>query len=99
MKFTETPFAPDTEGVWLDLPAKTYHAAPGVSQSTLKRFGEAGSPLHFKTQKPKLASPDMQFGTVCHTAILEPAKLDGSFVVQPAEIEVTDKKTGAKEMK
>ncbi|HZQ46313.1 MAG TPA: PD-(D/E)XK nuclease-like domain-containing protein [Verrucomicrobiae bacterium] len=83
MKPTQTPFQPDTEGIWLDLPADVYHKAPGVSQSTLKRFDEAGTPLHFKTAPVKKPTADMEFGTVCHTSILEPEKLAEAFYLRP----------------
>lgn len=66
-----TPFTPNTEGIFYDLPAATYHAAPGVSQSTCKAFDEAGSPMHFKTLKRKPPTPDMEFGTLVHAAVLE----------------------------
>jgi hypothetical protein len=81
--FTKTPFAPGTEGVWLNLPAEVYHRAPGVSQSTLKEFGEYASPLHYKARKKKVATADMEFGTICHTAVLEPGNLDKAYYIQP----------------
>ena len=62
-----------------------YRAAEGVSQSTLKAFGDAATPLHFKNAKPKKATPDMEFGTVCHAAILEPEKLHSSYYLKPKE--------------
>ena len=84
-------FTPNTEGVWLGLEAEAYHKAPGVSQSRLKEFDDYASPLHYQHRKPKAPSPDMQFGTVCHTAVLEPAKLDGSYHVAPEEFKRGEK--------
>lgn len=78
MTFTE-----NVEGVFFDLPMEVYRAAPGVSQSTLKRFGAAATPLHWKTAKPKEPTPDMLFGTICHTAILEPDKLEDAYYLRP----------------
>src|SRR5579884_1295440 len=78
-----TPFQPNTEGVFYDVPAEVYHKAPGVSQSTLKAFDDAGSPKHFKTMPRKPSSPDMQFGTLVHAAVLEPKTFDSLFYVRP----------------
>ena len=35
-----TPFLPNTEGIFFDLPEEVYRPAPGLSQSELKEFGE-----------------------------------------------------------
>lgn len=78
-----TPFVPNTEGVFLGLPAAEYHAAPGVSNSTLKRFMEAATPRHFKLAPPREPSAEMEFGTVAHTAILETDKFAGVFYKRP----------------
>lgn len=64
-------FQPSIEGTFPNLPAKEYHAAPGVSQSTLKAFDDAGSPLHYKTMKRKESTEDQFFGTLVHAAVLE----------------------------
>ncbi|MGN6644749.1 MAG: hypothetical protein ACTHKU_17300, partial [Verrucomicrobiota bacterium] len=81
--FTKTPFTPNTEGAWLNLPAETYHAAPGVSQSFLKEFDAAATPLHFTVRKRKTATAYMEFGTICHCAVLEPDKLKDAYYIQP----------------
>jgi exodeoxyribonuclease VIII len=83
LKPTLTQFEPNTEGVWLDLPAEVYHKAPGVSQSRLKEFDEHATPLHYKNRKPKLPTPDMEFGTICHTAVLEPDNMPRAYYLQP----------------
>ncbi len=92
ISFTETPFAPGEEGVWLGLPAEVYHLAPGVSQSTLKEFGDYATPLHYQAREPKKPTDDMEFGTVCHTAVLEPEKLSEAYYVRPETY--PDEKTG-----
>jgi hypothetical protein len=79
------PFIPNTEGVWLDLDAETYHKAPGVSQSRLKEFDAYASPRHYRARKPRAATPDMEFGTICHTALLEPLNLPRAYHVRPDE--------------
>jgi hypothetical protein len=97
--FTQTPFKPGTEGVWLDLPSDVYRNAPGVSQSMLKDFGDHASPLHFRASKPKEATEDMEFGTICHTAILEPGNLPSAYYIRPDQYPSENKKTKQTEMK
>lgn len=67
-------FTPNIEGIFLDLPEAIYRDAPGVSQSTLKDFGRAATPRHYRAAGPKKATPAMEFGAVCHAAILEPQR-------------------------
>jgi hypothetical protein len=62
---------PGVEGIYFDLPAETYHKAPGVSNSVLK---EMDPPANHKAAKPKKVTPDMLLGTLIHQAILEPQK-------------------------
>lgn len=78
-----SPFLPNTEGIFHGLDAEEYHASPGVSQSTLKAFMEAGTPLHFKALPRKVATEDMEFGTLVHSAVLEPDKFDKLYYVRP----------------
>src|SRR6185437_13913687 len=87
-----TTFTPNTEGVFFDLPAEIYHKAPGISQSTLKAFDEAGSPRHFQKVKRKAPSAEMQFGTLAHAGVLEPNAFAGLFHVRPDFYESTVKK-------
>ncbi|MDB6017716.1 MAG: putative bacteriophage protein [Pedosphaera sp.] len=92
MQASTQPFQPDTEGVWFDLPADVYHAAPGVSQSTLKAFDEAGTPKHFKAAKPRVATEDMEFGSISHTAILQPEFLATAYHIPPTHYPAKGKK-------
>jgi hypothetical protein len=73
------------EGIYRHLPFADYKAAEGISQSELKRFGEAATPLHYKALQPKEPTPDMEFGTVCHSAILTPDKFTESYHLKPEE--------------
>lgn len=68
---TAALWQPNTEGIYLDLPAETYHKAPGVSNTTLK---EMDPPANHKAAKPKKETPDMLLGTLIHQAVLEPQK-------------------------
>jgi len=89
---TPTPFIENTEGVFFGLPAEQYHAAPGVSQSTLKKFGEEPTPKHYQDslKKPRKVTPEMEFGTILHTSVLEPEKVVGSYYVRPAKYKGDD---------
>ncbi|HET7624385.1 MAG TPA: PD-(D/E)XK nuclease-like domain-containing protein [Verrucomicrobiae bacterium] len=67
-------FAENTEGIFHNLPARQYHAAPGVSNSMLKRL--ARSPAHLQTylEQPPEQTPAMLFGQIVHQLLLEPDK-------------------------
>ena len=71
------------EGIYLNLPMEDYRKAEGVSQSELKEFGRAATPLHFRHRKKKEPTPDMEFGTVCHAAILQPELLESAYHLKP----------------
>lgn len=64
---------------------KDYRSTDCISQSLLKEFGAAATPLHFQHRTPKEATPEMQFGSVCHAAILTPEKFVESYHLQPLE--------------
>jgi len=81
----------ESEGVYTDIPEEIYRAAPGVSQSELKEFGDAATPLHYKTREPKEVSEDMEFGTVCHAAVLQPERLASSYFLKPTEYEAEER--------
>lgn len=72
-------------GFYTDLPAATYHAAPGVSHSMLKKAGPTLS--HFKQwfdSKEKFEpTVDMMIGTLVHSLILEPNAPLPRIAIQP----------------
>lgn len=77
-----TNFAPNTQGIFPGLPHDVYRKAPGTSQSMLKDFDSHATPLHFKNAEPKKPTEDMEFGTICHTAVLEPKQLPVAYYLQ-----------------
>ena len=86
-----SPFVPNTEGIWHDLPEDTYRQAPGVNISSLKAM--CNSPLHYwqKAYGPKEDStPAMVFGSIFHRAVLEPERHAG-YVVKPEGIDFRSK--------
>jgi len=73
------------EGIHFNVPEAEYRANPSISQSLLKEFGNAATPKHFQAREPKVATADMEFGTVAHCAILTPDKFVESYHLQPLE--------------
>jgi exodeoxyribonuclease VIII len=73
-------FAP---GVYDGLDADVYHAQEAMSASGGKKI--LRTPAHFKLMRDKGSTPTaaMQFGTVCHTGILEPDAFDSRVVKAP----------------
>jgi hypothetical protein len=81
-----------TEGTFYNLPEHIYRDAAGVNISNLKLMGR--SPAHYQARVtgPKIApTPAMIFGTLLHSACLEPKKLAGSFVVKPEDMDFRSK--------
>jgi hypothetical protein len=62
---------PNTEGLFLDLPAATYHAAPGCSHSMLKHMEPPAKLPSYLTQ-PRKQTPAMLFGEIVHHLVLTP---------------------------
>lgn len=77
-----TTWQPNEEGIFDDLPADTYHAAPGVSNSQLKHLDP---PARFPVAIAEKVTPTpfMRMGTLVHHAILEPEKPMPAIVCQP----------------
>lgn len=77
-----TPFLPNTPGVYLGLPAETYHAAPGFSHSMSQHMEP---PARLKAYRPDKPTALMMLGTLAHSLILEPSKPLPRLVVPPEE--------------
>lgn len=77
-------------GLYLDIPEEPYHASPGVSVSSLKRFSEA--PAKVRVRRPDTKS--LAFGSLAHTAVLQPHLLaDRYHVVDLERISPREKAT------
>ena len=64
-------------GLIPDLPNEQYHSGPGVSKSQLDQI--AKSPAHYqyaRTAPKKDPTPAQRFGSLAHTMVLEPHKLN-----------------------
>lgn len=78
-------WAPDKEGCFLDLPAETYHRAPGMSHSMAKNMDPpACLPVYLSEERE--TTPDMLMGTLVHAAILEPEKPLPRLAIKPADM-------------
>ena len=69
-----TGFAINTEGIFDDLPASTYHAAPGLSNSMLKNLEPTPAHLVAYLTGEREVTPAMVLGTLTHSLVLEPDK-------------------------
>lgn len=78
-------FTPNTEGVFENLPAETYHAAPGLSHSMCKHLEPpARLPVYMKEKREPTAA--MIMGTLVHQRILEPEKPMPRIAVKPDDM-------------
>lgn len=75
-------FTPNTEGIFTDLPAETYHKAPGFSHSMSKNMEPPARLPAYLAEKREVTSA-MKLGTLVHTSILEPEKPLTGLAVKP----------------
>jgi hypothetical protein len=77
-----TPFTHNTEGVWFNLTAEEYHAAPGFSFSqSCNMDPPARLPVYLAEKR--VVTPWMRLGTMIHERILEPGKDLSNVVIRP----------------
>lgn len=77
-------FDENTEGIYLDLPAARYHAAPGLSHSMMKALHPTPAHLVDYLAEPREPSPEQILGTLTHALVLEPDKPLPVIIVPPA---------------
>lgn len=76
-------FAPNTEGIFFDLPADTYRAAPGCSHSMLKKLHPRPAHLLAYLQEQRESTPAQILGTLVHHSLLEPDRSLPRLAVKP----------------
>ena len=76
-------FRPHTEGVWHNLPEKTYREAPGENISTAKYALKSAAHYLAKKNEKQESTAAQILGTCIHTATLQPELLDSTCVVRP----------------
>lgn len=72
-----------TTGIVSDLDNEAYHAGPGVSKSGLWKI-YTQSPAHYRFAERKDTTA-FDFGTACHTAILEPEHFEARTMKGPTD--------------
>ena len=76
-------------GIYFDIPAEEYHAAPGLSHSGMKDL--MVSPLrywylHINPNRPQdKQTPEMKFGTALHCSVLEPEQFRKRYACEVTE--------------
>ena len=65
------------------IPAREYHQHPAVSKHGLDDFRKAPALYQFIRNNPLPPTPSMRFGSLYHTAILEPEKIDAEYFMMP----------------
>lgn len=65
------------------IPAAEYHRHPAVSKHGLDSFRKAPALYIHERQNPTSATPTMLFGSLYHTVILEPEKVDDEWLMMP----------------
>ena len=83
-----TTFQPGVEGIFFDVPAETYHCAPGFSHSMSKLMSpparlKADMDADDETETDNVA---LIMGTLVHAAILEPEKPLPKIAVKPEDV-------------
>lgn len=78
------PFAPNTEGIWFNLPAAVYHAAPGFSQSQANHITPPARLLQY-WDKPDEETEYTRMGSLVHQSILEPEVPLPGFAIIPEQ--------------
>ena len=63
----------------MNIMTDNYRAALGLSGSRLGVLNQCPAKYKYAMDNPKEATPAMLFGTLCHTAVLEPKELSSSY--------------------
>jgi hypothetical protein len=78
--------APDSPGIYSDVPIGVYHAGPGLSSSGIKRL--LRSPLHYRNPPAREEpTPALLVGNATHVKVLEPELFDSMYAMRPPGID------------
>lgn len=66
-----------------DLTNAEYHSSPAISKSGLDLIRKAPALYRWRRDNPQEPTPAMRLGTLTHTAVLEPWRLDEDVIVAP----------------
>lgn len=75
---------PLPNGIHYDIPVDVYRADLGINQSTLKAFGKAPTPAHYKwkLEHPSKETPELRIGSFVDMTLFTPANIT-KFAVWP----------------
>lgn len=82
-----TLWQPGEPGVYVGLDAESYHAAPGLNQSSLKVLARSRAHYLYATGHGDTGSPDLMMGSVVHSMLLEPDQPLPAFSVKPPTLD------------
>lgn len=89
MKITTTDTAPSVPGIYAGISNADYHAGPGISKSGLDVLAVAPAKYYDTYISPTRVRRDetaaMRFGTLVHTAILEPHEINRWLVMDKVD--------------
>lgn len=69
-------------GIHLDIPFEDYLSWPGLSQTDLKAIHDCPAKYEWRKTHPRKTTPAQAFGTIVHTAVLEPHEFDQRYVAR-----------------
>jgi exodeoxyribonuclease VIII len=81
-----TSFTKNTEGIFYDLPAQSYHAAAGCSHSMLKNMHPRPAHLQAYLTEKREPTPAQILGTLVHHRVLEPERPFPQLAVKAADM-------------
>lgn len=84
IKEMSATFQPGSEGIYFNVPAETYHAAPGFSHSMSKHMEPPARLKAYEDDERETTLP-MIMGTLVHAALLEPDKPLPKLAVKPED--------------
>jgi exodeoxyribonuclease VIII len=86
---------PNLTGIHYQMPEAEYRSAPAIAGSDAKKILPPLTPAHYAAhmagETRREPSKAMLLGTMAHLAVLEPSKLDASFVEKPKGIDFRTK--------
>ena len=87
-------YAPNQDGIFRMSP-EAYRKADGISKHSLDLVADCPLALDLYRRHGSESTELMEFGTLCHTAVLEPHLFPGSYHLRPETYASVDKKTKA----
>jgi hypothetical protein len=74
-----------TPGIYHNLSRAEYDAIPALNQSTVKKFGRARSPYHYRNEKPRKQTAEMMIGSAVDCLLFTPERYADEYAVWDGE--------------